>query len=150
MKLIVHRTWAISMASIVAIAGGGFALHLRAAAVASPPAAAVHDLLTRDLPAMTGKEVRMLTVEYPPGGSGSPHRHDAEVFVYVLQGSLRMQVQGSPVVTLKAGDTFYEGPDDVHSVSANASDTEPAKFLAFLIKDKGAPISKPVGQRPQT
>jgi quercetin dioxygenase-like cupin family protein len=135
---------------LVAIAVG-LTLRLRAAcAAAPPPSAAVVDLMARDLPALPGKEVRMLTVELAAGASSSPHRHDAEVFVYVLQGTLRMQVQGSPLVTLKAGDTFHEGPNDVHTVSANASDTESAKFLVFLIKDKAAPITTPVGQRPQS
>jgi quercetin dioxygenase-like cupin family protein len=80
----------------------------------------------------------MLTVEYPPGGATAPHRHDAQVFVYVLAGSVRMQVKGAPEVTLKVGDTFYESPNDVHTVSANASATESAKILVVMIKDKGA------------
>jgi quercetin dioxygenase-like cupin family protein len=110
----------------------------------APPSAAVHELLSRDLNGVAGKELRMLTVEYVPGGASLAHRHNAQVFVYVLQGSVRMQVQGSPLVTLGPGDTFYEGPDDIHAVSANGSATEPARFLVFTVKDKAAPVSSPV------
>jgi quercetin dioxygenase-like cupin family protein len=105
--------------------------------------ATVASLLARDLAGVPGKEAIMLTVEYPPGGSSAAHRHDANVFVYVLEGTLRMQVDGAEAVTLKAGDTFYENPDDVHRVSANASDTEPVKFLVVMIKDKGKPSTRP-------
>jgi quercetin dioxygenase-like cupin family protein len=85
----------------------------------------------------------MLTVEYPPGGSSPPHRHNANIFVYVLEGSLVMQVTGGKEVTLKEGETFYESPTDVHVVSRNASTTRPAKFLVFSFKAAGAPVSEP-------
>jgi quercetin dioxygenase-like cupin family protein len=138
----------------VAVGSSASRLHAETATLAASAAAsaspAVNDLMARDLVGVAGKEVRMLTVEYAPGGSSPSHRHDAEVFVYVLQGSLRMQVRGLPAVTLKAGDTFYESPHDVHEVSANASDTEPAKFLVFMVKDKAAPVSSPPSQRPQS
>ena len=98
----------------------------------------VQELMQKELTGVPGKELRMLTVEYPPGGSSPPHRHNAQVFVYVLSGSLRMQVQGSPVVTLQAGQIFYEGVDDVHTVSENASPSEPAKILVFMVKDRNA------------
>jgi quercetin dioxygenase-like cupin family protein len=111
------------------------------AATSAPPSAAAHELLARDLNDVAGKELRMLTVEYVPGGASLAHRHNAQVFVYVLQGSVRMQVQGAPLVTLGPGDTFYEGPEDIHTVSANASATEPARILVFMVKDKAAPIS---------
>ena len=119
------------------------------AARAQPPmASASHvgakELMRRDLIGMPGKEVVMSTIEVPPGASSSPHRHDAQVFVYVLEGKMIMQVKGGPRMTLGPGDTFYENPTDIHSVSANASKTEPAKFLAILIKDKGAPGTRPV------
>jgi quercetin dioxygenase-like cupin family protein len=104
--------------------------------------AAVMQLLTKELAGNPGKEVLMSTVTYPPGGASPPHRHDAQVFVYVLEGELIMQVQGGPKVTLKPGETFYEGPSDVHSVSANASQTAPAKFLVFIIKNTGAPTTR--------
>jgi len=84
----------------------------------------------------------MLTVEYLPGGASLPHRHDAQVLVYVLQGELTMQVAGSPAVTLHSGETFYESPTDIHVVSANASKTEPAKILVVMVKDKSAPVSR--------
>ena len=90
------------------------------------------------------KEVLMITVEYAPGGSDPVHRHNAQAFVYVLEGSIVMQVKGEKQVTLTPGQTFYEGPDDVHTVGRNASSTKPAKFLVFLIKDKGAPVLVPV------
>jgi quercetin dioxygenase-like cupin family protein len=85
----------------------------------------------------------VLIVEYPPGGRSSPHRHDASVFVYVLEGAVTMQVAGGSPVTLKAGETFHESPNDVHVTSANASSTAPAKFLVHMIKNKGAPPSVP-------
>jgi quercetin dioxygenase-like cupin family protein len=109
----------------------------------SPPtAAAVAQLIEKDLVGDPQKEVLMLTVEYVPGGASLPHRHDAQVFVYVLQGELRMQVAGSPAVTLRPGQTFYENPSDVHVVSANASKTAPAKILVFMVKNKSAPVSR--------
>ena len=103
--------------------------------------AVVAPLMARDLIGMPGKEVNLETVEYPPGGKSAPHRHHAQVFVYVLEGSLRMQVQGAPLVTLGPGATFYESPDDVHVVSENASQTKPAKFLVVMVKDKEAAAS---------
>lgn len=107
-------------------------------------AATVQPLLTRELPQIPGKEVVMLTVTYPPGGASPPHRHDAEVFVYVLEGSVVMQVDGQEAVTLGAGQTFHEGPTDIHRQSANASTTQPAKLLVLIIKDKDKPVSRPV------
>jgi len=101
-------------------------------------------LMTRDLAGLPGKEAVVLTVEMAPGQASKPHRHDANVFVYVLEGTLTMQVQGAAAVTLHPGDTFYESPTDVHTVSQNASKTEPAKFLVFIVKDKGTPITRPV------
>jgi quercetin dioxygenase-like cupin family protein len=123
-----------------------FSLLLSGAVLAADAgsAAAVKQLMTKDLVAAAGKEVLMLTVSYPPGGASPPHRHDAQVFVYVLEGELIMQVRGGPKVTLKPGDTFYESPGDVHEVSANASKTAPAKFLVFIVKDKGAPTTRAV------
>ena len=100
-------------------------------------------LLSRDLAGFPGKELLMITVEYPPGVSDPVHRHDAHVMVYVLEGSVVMQVKDKAPVTLRAGDTFYEGPGDVHTMTRNASQTAPAKFLVFFVKDKGAPILVP-------
>ncbi|MBX5461529.1 MAG: cupin domain-containing protein [Steroidobacteraceae bacterium] len=106
--------------------------------------AIVTPLLSRELVGIPGKDVAMVKVEYLPGGASLSHRHDANVLVYVLEGSVIMQVQGQAPVTLKAGDTFFETPTDIHLQSANASKTEPAKFIAIVIKDKGAPVTRPV------
>jgi quercetin dioxygenase-like cupin family protein len=106
--------------------------------------AEVTPLMAKDLPELPGREVTMITVVYPPGSSDPVHRHDAHAFVYVLEGSIVMQVKGGKQVTLTPGQTYYEGPDDLHVVGRNASDTEPAKFVVVLIKGKGAPILTPV------
>lgn len=105
--------------------------------------ATVKSLLSKDLAGIPGKELSMITVDYPPGGSDKVHRHHAQVVVYVLEGSIVMQVRGEAPITLVPGQTFYEGPDDVHTVSRNASQTAPAKFLVFFVKDKGGPILVP-------
>jgi quercetin dioxygenase-like cupin family protein len=104
----------------------------------------VKSLMSKDLPENPGKEMLMITVEHAPGGSSPIHRHNAHAMVYVLEGSVVMQVKGGKEVTLKPGQTFYEGPNDVHVVDRNASKTQPAKFLVVLIKDKGAPALMPV------
>ncbi|MBI3651356.1 MAG: cupin domain-containing protein [Acidobacteria bacterium] len=104
----------------------------------------VTPLMTRELTGLPSKEAVMLTVEYPPGVSSSKHRHNAHTFVYVLEGSIIMQVEGGAAVTLGPGQTFYESPDDVHTVSKNASDSQPAKFLVFFVKNKDAPALIPV------
>jgi quercetin dioxygenase-like cupin family protein len=103
----------------------------------------VTQVLSKDLTDIPGKEGLMLTVEYPPGGSDPIHRHNAHAFVYVLEGSVVMQVRGGKETILTPGQTFYEGPDDVHVVGRNASQTKPAKFVVFLVKDKGAPALVP-------
>jgi quercetin dioxygenase-like cupin family protein len=105
--------------------------------------AAVTPLMTKELADMPGKEALMITVEYPPGHTDVPHRHNAHTFVYVLEGSVVMQVKGGKQVTLTPGQTFYEGPDDVHVVGRNASTTRPARFLVLLLKNKGAPVLVP-------
>jgi len=106
--------------------------------------AQVTELMSKDLPNFPGKEGLMITVVYPPGSSDPIHRHNAHAFVYVLEGSIVMQVKGGKEVTLTPGQTFYEGPDDIHVVGRNASKTVPAKFVVFLVKDKGAPVQIPV------
>jgi len=105
--------------------------------------AKVTSLMSKDLPENPGREALMITVEYPPGSSDPIHRHNAHALVYVLEGSVVMQVKGGKQVTLTPGQTFYEGPDDVHVVGRNASKTKPAKFVVVLIKDKGAPVVVP-------
>jgi quercetin dioxygenase-like cupin family protein len=151
-RAIVHRPCAF--VSRVAPVGKSVAVVLLLAALmlgplgaraAAPEAAeSVKQLLSRDLIGAHGKEVRMISVAYPPGAASLPHRHDAQVFVYVLEGSVIMQAKGSPAVTLGPGETFYEGPDDIHLVSANASHTAPAKILVFMVKDKAKPASRAV------
>ena len=101
-------------------------------------------LMTRDLSGIPGKEAIVLTVEYGPGEASRPHRHDANVFVYVLEGTITMQVKGGQPVTLHPGQTYYESPSDIHTVSENASKTAPAKILVFIVKDKGTPVTRPV------
>jgi quercetin dioxygenase-like cupin family protein len=108
-----------------------------------PKEAKVTPLSTKDLPDLPGKEGLTLLVEYPPGSTDPIHRHNANAFVYVIAGSIVMQVRGGKEVTLTAGQTFYEGPDDVHVVGRNASQTKWAKFVVFLVKDKGAPAVVP-------
>jgi quercetin dioxygenase-like cupin family protein len=100
--------------------------------------------MTKALVGIPGKEVTMITVDYPPGATDPVHRHNASAFVYVLEGSVVMQMKGEKAVTLRPGDTFYEDPRGIHLVGGNASDTRPAKFLVFLVKDKDAPILVPV------
>ena len=100
----------------------------------------VTPLLSKDLADAAGKELAMIRVEYAPGASDPVHTHHAQALVYVVEGSIEMQVRGGVPVTLGPGDTFYEGPDDVHVVGRNLSQTAPARFVVFLVKEKGAPI----------
>ena len=122
-----HLTWAL--------------LFMGGVLVAQQPQ--VTPLMSKDLPEIAGKEALMIAVEYPPGGSDPIHRHNAQAFVYVLEGTVVMQVKGGKQVTLTPGQTFYEDTGDVHVVGRNASSTKPAKFLVFLIKEKGAPVLVP-------
>ena len=105
--------------------------------------AKVTELMSKDLTEFPGKEGLMITVEYPPGSVDPIHRHNAHGFIYVLEGSIVMQVRGGKEVALTPGQTFYEGPNDVHVVGRNASKTKPAKFVVFFVKDKGAPLLVP-------
>jgi quercetin dioxygenase-like cupin family protein len=118
---------------------------IAAAGTSAAQSTKVSPVISRDLAGMAGKEGVLLVVEYAPGAVDFvQHRHDANVFVYVLEGSVVMQVKGGEPVTLRPGETFHEGPSDTHVVGRNASATEPARFLAFFVKDKGAPILTPV------
>jgi quercetin dioxygenase-like cupin family protein len=110
----------------------------------TPPAPIVTPLMTQTLPEYPGKEVQMLAVEYPPGGAESAHRHDAHGFVYVIEGSIVLGVAGREPVTLTAGQTFHEGPQDIHTIGRNASKDKPARFLAVLLKDSNKPAVLPV------
>lgn len=135
------RTWTfVKSAVIVATVAVGL---LTRPAVAVP-APIVTPLLTKELANIPGKEVLMLTVAYPPGGADPVHRHNAHGFIYVLEGSIVMGVKGGKEVTLTPGQTFYEGPSDIHTVGRNASTTKPAKFLVVLVKDRGTPALLPV------
>jgi len=124
--------------TLVALALLGF---MTGTAMAQEPK--VTSLMSKDLPDSPGKEMLMLLVEHVPGGSSPSHRHNAHAMVYVLEGSVIQQVKGGQPVTLKPGQTFYEGPDDIHVVDRNASKTKPAKFVVVLIKEKGAPALVP-------
>jgi quercetin dioxygenase-like cupin family protein len=125
-----------NLAPAVVIACSSFAVPYAYAA----EDAVVTPLMTQALPEYPGKEVLMINVEYPPGAVDPVHRHDAHAFVYVLEGSIIMQVKGGKEVTLKPGQTYYEGPNDIHVVGRNASNTKPAKFVVFLVKDQGKPV----------
>ena len=116
---------------------------LTMAATTEPKEAKVTELMSKDLTDLPGKEGLMLLIEYPPGSTDPIHRHNAHGFIYVLEGSIVMQVRGGKEVTLTPGQTFYEGPEDVHVVGRNASQTKPAKFVVFFVKDKGAPVLVP-------
>ena len=118
--------------------------HGQAEAGGGAPLPVVTPVMTQPLPEYPGKEVLVLTVQYPPGGADPVHRHDAHGVVYVLEGSIVMGVAGQPEVTLVAGQAFHEGPRDVHTVGRNASRDKPAKFVVFLLKDAGKPALLPV------
>jgi quercetin dioxygenase-like cupin family protein len=107
-------------------------------------AAEATPLLAQPMPDYGDKEGIMLTVRYQPGETSPAHRHNAHVFVYVLEGAVQMQVAGGETRVLQAGEIFYENPEDIHTVSGNASDTEPATILVFMLKDEGAPVTVPV------
>ena len=113
------------------------------------PGPTVTPVMSKDLANLPGKEALMITVTYPPGGRDPVHRHNAHAFVYVLEGSIVMGVKGGKEVTLTPGQSFYEGPEDIHTVGRNASSTKPAKFVVLLIKDKGAPVVLPVTDEPR-
>ena len=105
--------------------------------------AKVTELMSKDLTNIPGKEGLMLIVDYPPGSTDAIHRHNAHGFIYVLEGTIVMQVRGGKETTVTAGQTFYEGPNDVHVIGRNASKTKPAKFVVVFVKDKGAPVVVP-------
>jgi len=124
-------------ALLLLLAGGAMNAH------AAPPQASVAELMTKALPDYPGKEALVIKVTYPPGSVDQVHRHHAHAFVYVLEGSIVMGVRGGRTVTLTPGQTFYEGPGDVHTIGRNASATKPAKFLVVLLKNSGEPAVIP-------
>jgi quercetin dioxygenase-like cupin family protein len=133
--------------SLLATVTTGIAIALSATSALAADqknAAVVQPLMTEPLSGIPGKEVVVLTVEYLPGGASAAHRHDADVFVYVLEGAVVMQVDGKEPVTVRKGQTFRESPKDIHRQSANASKTEPAKFVVFMVKDQGKPATRPL------
>lgn len=128
--------WIVSVSSMA----------LSLSASAAEPKASVTELMTKALVGVDNKEATMITVNLPPGADSPPHRHNASTFVYVLEGSVVMQVRGGDEKTLHAGETFYESPTDIHTVSRNPSKTAPAKLLVFLVKPIGAPITVPLSR----
>ena len=128
---------------VCALVVAAFGVASAMAAGTEPKQAKLTQLFSKDLTDLPGKEGLMLLIEYPPGSSDPIHRHNAHGFIYVLEGSIVMQVRGGKEVTLTPGQTFYEGPEDVHVVGRNASQTKPAKFVVFFVKDKGAPVLVP-------
>jgi quercetin dioxygenase-like cupin family protein len=130
------------VAGLLAFLASGVALAAEPAPANAPPPV-VKTVMTKKLPDYPGKEALMLTVEYPPGGADPVHRHDANAFVYVIEGSIVMGVNGGKPVTLKAGESFYEGPNDVHTIGRNASEEKPAKFVVVLLKDIDKPALVP-------
>ena len=139
-RILTSKAYALIVCTLIAAAFGvGSAM----AATTEPKEAKLTELMSKDLTDLPNKEGVMITVEYPPGASDPIHRHNAHAFVYVLEGSIVMQVRGGKEVTLTPGQTFYEGPSDAHVVGRNASQTKPAKFVVFLVKDKGAPVFVP-------
>jgi len=142
MKHATHRRFTrVQCLVLTLLLSGGLSLIVGTLMAQEPK---VTSLMSKDLPESPGKEVLMITVEHAPGGSSAIHRHNAHAYVYVMDGSVVMQVKGGKQVPLTPGQTFYEGPDDIHVVDRNASKTKPAKFLVVLIKDKGAPALVPV------
>ena len=128
---------------IAAVVGFSAVLALGSASALHAQGSVSAPLMSKDLPDFAGKEVVMSTVTYPAGVASAPHRHDAHTFVYVLEGTVVMQVEGGQPMTLGPGQTFYENPTDVHATSKNASATQPAKILVFMLKDKGKPATRP-------
>ena len=141
MKHTTHRSTRVQYFALTLLLSAGLCL---ISGTATAEQAIVTPLMSKDLKDFPGKEGLLIMVQYPPGASDPIHRHNAHAFLYVLEGSIVMQLKGGKQVTLTAGETFYEGPNDVHIVGRNASNTKPAKFLVFLVKDNGAPVLIPV------
>ena len=139
-RLLTSKAIALIVFTLIAAALG---VTLTMAATTKPKEAKLTQLMSKDLTNLPGKEGLMLLIEYPPGSSDPIHRHNAHGFIYVLEGSIVMQVRGGKEVTLTPGQTFYEGPEDVHVVGRNASETKPARFVVFFVKDKAAPVLVP-------
>ena len=102
-------------------------------------AGSVTRLMTQDLPDLPGKEGMIEIVDFAPGEASQVHRHNCDLFVYVLEGSVVTQLKGGSPQTVNTGGVFYESPTDIHIVSRNASETQPAKLAVFYVKAKGTP-----------
>jgi quercetin dioxygenase-like cupin family protein len=139
-RILTSKAYALIVCTLIAAAVG---VASAMATTTEPKEAKLTELMSKDLANLPGKEGLMLLIEYPPGSSDAIHRHNAHGFIYVLEGSVVMQVRGGKEVTLTPGQTFYEGPEDVHVVGRNASETKAAKFVVFFVKDKGAPVLVP-------
>jgi quercetin dioxygenase-like cupin family protein len=139
-RILTSKAYALVVCTLIAVAVG---VTVMMAAPTEAPQAKLTELMSKDLTDLPGKEGLMLLIEYPPGSTDPIHRHNAHGFIYVLEGSIVMQVRGGKEVTLTPGQTFYEGPEDVHVIGRNASDTKPAKFVVVFVKDKGAPVLVP-------
>ena len=139
-RTLTSKTYALIVCTLITAA---VVVSLAMAATTEPKEAKLTELMSKDLTNLPGKEGLMLLIVYPPGSKDPVHRHNAHGFIYVLEGSIVMQVRGGKEVTLTPGQTFYEGPEDVHVVGRNASQTKPAKFVVFFVKDKGAPVLVP-------
>jgi len=137
-----RTTLALALATTI-WSGSVFAQHAHAPAAPTAPTPIATPVMSKALPEFPGKEAQVAVIEYPPGAIAQLHHHDAHVFVYVLEGALVMGLKGSPVVNLSPGDSWYEGPQDIHTVGRNASATEPAKFVVFFLKDAGKPAVIP-------
>lgn len=127
----------LSLAALLGLSLPGFAAPAASATTVTP-------LIAKALANAEGRELTMLEVRYAPGAVDPVHRHDAQVMVYVLEGEIVMQVEGGPETRLRAGQTFYESPTDIHVVGRNASSTQPARFLAVFVKNRDAPVLTPV------
>ena len=139
-RILTSKAYSLIVCTLIAAT---FGVGSTMAAETEPKEAKVTQLFSNGLTDLPGKEGLMLLIEYPPGSTDPIHRHNAHGFIYVLEGSIVMQVRGGKEVTLTPGQTFYEGPDDVHVVGRNASETEPARFVVVFVKEKGAPVLVP-------
>ncbi len=146
--LSVHSTTRFALVIACGAALGCKSTPPRVAAATSttPPPASSRIVRSQSLPELNGKrlEVKLIEVSYPPGGASRAHSHPCAVFGYVLEGALRSQVRGDTAATYRAGENFYEPPNGVHAVSANASTKDPVRFLATFVCDSTAPLSTPV------
>jgi quercetin dioxygenase-like cupin family protein len=142
-----HRMSRMVLSLLLAIGGVLAFAGVLAAGSANLQVGKVTRLMTKDLPDVAGKEGMVETVDFAPGEASQPHRHNADLFVYVLEGSVITQVKGESPLTVHAGEVFYESPTDVHIVSRNASETKPAKLLVFYVKAKGTPPTVLLGDQ---